>query len=183
MPLTKQFQEDAVLASAMHAFWARGYEATSMRTLVEAMGINRASIYATFGDKQALFLRALERYDQLHRDAWLTSLAAKHGPRRAIVQAFREAIDVALDGQSSGCFLVNTALELAPHDPVVRKVVADAFRSAESFFAVMLEADGRDPTLAPTLLGLFLGVRVLCRCRPEPPLLESIVAQVEILLV
>ncbi len=182
MPLAKQFDEDAVLANAMHAFWARGFSATSMRDLVEAMGINRASIYATYGDKQALFLHALKRYDRVHRGAWLTTLAAKHGPHGAILQAFEDAIDAALGGNSNGCLLVNTALELAPHDEIVREVVAEALRSAEDFFSAMLEADGRDPKLASALLALFVGIRVLSRCRPEPVLLRGVLGQVQAIL-
>jgi TetR/AcrR family transcriptional regulator, transcriptional repressor for nem operon len=182
VPRAKQFDEDAALSAAMRAFWSNGFEATSMSHLVEQMGINRASIYATFGDKQALFLRALKRYDRVHRQAWLTSLAAKNEPRGAIVAAFRDAIDSALAGGSDGCFLVNTALELSPHDETIRAVVADALRAAEDFFVVMLKSEGRDEALAPTLLTLFLGVRVLARSRPERPLLEGVLRQVEALL-
>ena len=63
MPWEKQFDSDAVLDKAMQAFWARGYEATSMQDLVDCMGINRGSLYATFGDKHSLFIQALRRYD------------------------------------------------------------------------------------------------------------------------
>lgn len=71
MPWEKQFDVDDALTKAMHAFWARGYEATSIRDLVDRMGINRGSIYATFGDKRSLFIQALRHYDTRHREAWL----------------------------------------------------------------------------------------------------------------
>src|ERR1700738_3778032 len=58
----KQFDRDEVLDRAMAAFWTRGYEATSIDDLVEATGINRGSLYGTFGDKRRLFLSALHRY-------------------------------------------------------------------------------------------------------------------------
>ncbi len=61
----KEFDQDEALQKAMEAFWARGYEATSMQDLVEHMGINRQSLYDTFGDKHSLFLKALDRYHEV----------------------------------------------------------------------------------------------------------------------
>ena len=182
MPWEKQFDESEALERAMQLFWARGFEATSMRELVEGMGINRASIYATYGDKRELFLAALKRYDAVYREAWLTGIAARHEPRSAIVEVFRAVAAMAAGGNHDGCFLVNTALELVPHDEEVRQLVNGALRSAERYFAAMLEADGRDPALAPTLLALFLGMRVLTRCQMGPSTLPTVVEQVEALL-
>ncbi|MFE5588533.1 helix-turn-helix domain-containing protein, partial [Kitasatospora sp. NPDC056531] len=59
MARTKEFDPDAALQAALELFWRRGYEATSMADLVEGLGIARASIYATFGSKRELYLRAL----------------------------------------------------------------------------------------------------------------------------
>ncbi|MGD9921955.1 MAG: TetR/AcrR family transcriptional regulator, partial [Pseudorhodoplanes sp.] len=67
MPWEKQFDTDEVLEKAMRAFWDRGYEATSLQDLVDHTGINRGSLYATFGDKHALFIAALRRYDESRR--------------------------------------------------------------------------------------------------------------------
>jgi AcrR family transcriptional regulator len=58
----RSFSEEAALDAAMRVFWEKGYEGASVADLTEAMGINRPSLYATFGDKQALFLRAMEQY-------------------------------------------------------------------------------------------------------------------------
>lgn len=68
MARTKAFEIDAVLDKAMRLFWTQGYEKTSMQDLVDNMGINRKSIYDTFGDKHTLFLKALARYDQFAND-------------------------------------------------------------------------------------------------------------------
>src|ERR1700751_1881083 len=56
------FDEDAALEAAMRVFWAKSYEGATMSDLTEAMGINRSSMYAAFGDKETLFRRAIERY-------------------------------------------------------------------------------------------------------------------------
>ena len=82
MPWQKSFDSDAVLQKAMEAFWARGYEATSMQDLVHCMGIGRGSLYATFGDKRTLFIQALRRYDQRHRRDWTARLATGASPGR-----------------------------------------------------------------------------------------------------
>ena len=192
MPWEKQFDSDAVLLKAMRAFWSRGYDATSMRDLVRSMGINRGSLYATFGDKRSLFIQALRRYDADHREAWVAALAAAKGPRDAILAAFEAAIRVAVDGGSrDGCLLVNTALECSPHDAEIAALVADALGEMEGFFRTMIErgrAAGEIPgrvrpaATASALLSLFVGLRVLSRSRPEPPLLRAVADQAAVMI-
>lgn len=63
MARSKEFEVNEVLDKAIQLFWTQGYEKTSMQDLVEFMGIHRRSIYDTFGDKHALFMKALERYE------------------------------------------------------------------------------------------------------------------------
>lgn len=192
MPWEKQFDSDDALMRAMEAFWARGYEATSMQDLVSCMRINRGSLYATFGDKRTLFLAALRRYDARHREDWLSALRQTSGPKAAILTAFDDAVAAALGRKGRrGCFLVNTALELSPHDKQVAAIVADGFTETEAFFRKTIEAGQAareipkriDPSeTASALLGLFIGLRVLARSRPEAPLLRSIAGQAAALL-
>lgn len=192
MPWEKSYNETDVLNRAMDAFWARGYEATSMSDLVSATGINRGSIYAAFSDKHTLFVRALKHYDKHHRSDFLTKMRREHSPREAIISVFQSAIDtMAGKHDRSGCLLVNTALELSAHDAEVEEIVRDSFVELEEFFASMIrdgQADGtisasRDPVeTSQALLGLFLGLRVLSRSRPEKSLLTSISKQATILL-
>src|SRR5437870_13901619 len=74
----KAFEHDVVLDRAMHVFWSRGYEATSIQLLVDRMGIQRGSLYDTFGDKRALFFAAITHYD---RAVTARLLRSRHGPR------------------------------------------------------------------------------------------------------
>jgi TetR/AcrR family transcriptional repressor of nem operon len=192
MPLDKQFDTDAALTKAMHAFWAHGYEATSVQDLVDCMGINRGSLYATFGDKRRLFIQALRQYDAVHRQAWVAALTASTTPRRAIVKAFEDALAAALEGGSrDGCLLVNTALELSPHDAEISEIVGHCLAEMETFFRVTIERGqeaGEIPphvdaaTTAASLLGLFVGLRVLVRGRPEEALLRAVARQADALL-
>ena len=72
----REFAEDVALDAAMHVFWEKGYEGASLDDLTAAMGINRSSLYATFGDKESLFRRVMDRY--------------REGPMRFM----REALDL-----------------------------------------------------------------------------------------
>jgi len=192
MPWEKQFDEADVLDKAMQAFWAHGYEATSIQDLVDCMGINRGSLYATFGDKRSLFLKTLERYETHHRRTWLDALGRRHTPRAAILSVFEGAISAALsDDSRSGCLLVNTAIELSPHDDEIAQLVANGLSETEAFFRDSVLEGQRvgdipshvDPAhTARALLGLLTGLRVLARGRPERPLLEALANQAAALL-
>ena len=190
MPRSKQFEPEQALSSAMSAFWRHGYDATSMEDLMDCMGIGRASIYNAFGNKRTLFLSALEHY--VSSGGALQGVRLPDSPRLAIVTAFRTIVERAVTGEScDGCLVVNTALELAPHDDEIAQIVNGIFVQQEALFRTYLEqamACGEVPqTLDPsrtaqTLLALSIAVLVLARSRPDEPLLRSIEHQVQALL-
>lgn len=188
MPWQKQFDVEEVLDKAMEAFWARGYQATSVQDLVDCTGINRGSLYATYSDKHALFLASLRRYDQKIRRELLADLESSQRPREAIRRLFLTFTAQGSEGRGNrGCFLANTALELADHDPEAGRIVARAQEEIEAFLARLIdkgkaagEIPGHVETL-PTARGLLaslLGLLVLTRSRPEPALLQSVVDDV-----
>ncbi|HMB76711.1 MAG TPA: TetR/AcrR family transcriptional regulator [Kiloniellaceae bacterium] len=188
----KQFDSDAALGKAMETFWVRGYEATSVQDLVDSMGIDRGSLYATFGDKRQVFVAALRRYDDHYRKAWVNGLASTMAPRAVILSVFEDGIAAALGAKArEGCLLVNAALELSPQDPEVGHIVSSAFVEMERFFQAMIEAaqaEGAVPRrivateAAAGLLSLFLGLRVLARASPKPEMLQAIRKQAELLI-
>jgi len=192
MPWEKGYDETEVLERAMHAFWARGYEATSMSDLVAATGINRGSIYAAFTGKRELFLRALKHYDQVHRADHLARIAESLKPKEAILAAFEDAArQTGKDGTPGGCLVVNTVLELSPHDAEVRDLVDRCLREVEDFFFDRIEAARKDGTVsrataaretAQALLGLFLGLRVLTRGKRRTDAVQAVVRQAQALL-
>lgn len=187
----KEFDEHDALMKAMNLFWVRGYKATSIQDLVDGMGIGRGSLYGTFGGKRSLFMRALRHYDRV-REEHLAQLAEDMEPRKALLALFEGVVDSVLtNGGRDGCFLVNTALELAAHDAEIASVVASAFADSEGFFRMMIErgqassAIPRDvdaPATARALLTLLLGLFVLSRSRPETVLLRSVVQQADALI-
>ncbi|MBU1211926.1 MAG: TetR/AcrR family transcriptional regulator [Alphaproteobacteria bacterium] len=140
-------------------------------------------LYATFSDKRTLFLAALGLYDDGRR-AMLAEFETRYSPREAIRRVFLTFIgEVSEDGGNKGCFLTNTALELAAHDEEVRLLVADAQKDVEDFFVRMIRkgrASGEIPAsvkaseAARGLLASLLGLLVLIRSRPEKALLRGI---------
>jgi TetR/AcrR family transcriptional repressor of nem operon len=185
MPWEKNFDVGEALDRAMHLFWERGYEATTMQELVDYTGVNRGSLYATYTDKHALFIAALRRYDETMRRTLLARLERQYAPKESIRQLFMAFISAASgDGINRGCFMTNTALELAARDAAVRKIVARAQEETEAFFAKaikMAKEQGEVPAHvkpaeeARSLLASLLGVLVLTRCRPDRGLLIAIV--------
>jgi TetR/AcrR family transcriptional repressor of nem operon len=185
MARPREFDETAALQAAVDCFWQRGYEATSMRDLTASMGLSAPSVYAAFGDKQALFSRALERYlDCTTRDR-LRRFEDSLPPKEAIHRFFAEIIAHSVnDRQRKGCFLVNSALEVAPHQSGLGAVIAEQFSEIEAFFRRCILAAQAERTAprgidaadtARMLLGILLGIRVLARSAPRRALLEGVV--------
>jgi TetR/AcrR family transcriptional regulator, transcriptional repressor for nem operon len=180
----REFDEPAALDAAMDCFWRQGYEATSVRDLAAQMGISGTSLYNAFGDKRSLFRDVLNRYAERSTRERIARLEAALPPKEAIRAFLGEIVERSLDADRRGCLLVNTALEIAPHDPELGAVVAQRFGEIEAFFrraVTAAQVDGsvppeRDPAdLACLLLGVTLGVRVLARAQPQRELLEGVV--------
>lgn len=192
MPWQKNYDEIKVLEKAMRAFWAHGYEATSMNDLVQATGINRGSIYAAFPNKHELFMRALKHYDQVYRADHLQHITEQHEPLEAIIAVFESAARKPADSNTPwGCLLVNTALELSPHDPEVSEFVDRSLQSVEKFFFSRIEAAKQAQTIdskinsdstAKALLSLFLGLRVLTRAHPRQATIDAVICQARMML-
>lgn len=184
MPWEKNFNIDDVLDRAMRAFWSRGYAATSMQDLVDCTGVNRASLYATYGDKRALFLAALRKYIGEHCRHEIEVLETEPSPRRAIEKMFRFLFEKEMAAGNNGCFVTNTALELSAHDSEVAAIIAGAQSEFEGFFRRMIErgqaagefdAGISAKEMARALLSSFIGLAVLSRSRRDPRIVNTVV--------
>ncbi len=136
----KQFDRDSALAKALKVFWSKGFEATSMQDLVEHMGVNRASLYETYGNKQALYAQALDAYVE-QRAAYLRQLGRAPGSPLAHLKAFLKAMydNVADPGERLGCFVSNSAVELGPHDAEVAARVREFWSIMENAVSELLK--------------------------------------------
>jgi TetR/AcrR family transcriptional repressor of nem operon len=177
MARPRTFDEDAILDRAMLLFWRKGYEATAMSDLVEELGLGRGSIYAAFGDKHQLFVRALTRYLD-HQNSLLTTAFDDEGP--ALAQ-LRDVLDRLLAADAAcgnaGCFSVNSIAELLPHDEDVAQLARRSLGIAEEAFTRQLERAARDGELSPAvspeqgarlLLTLIQGVQIVRKVDPDP---------------
>jgi len=184
MARPREFDEATALEAAIECFWHRGYEATSVRDLADKMGISAPSLYNTYGDKHALFAQALERYLDLSARALIKELEDALPPKQAIRRFIEEIIRRSVnDRDRRGCFLINSALEVAPHDRELGAFIADRLTEIEGFFYRSIkraQAEGTVPRniaakdVARLFLGVLLGIRVLARSKPERSLLEGV---------
>jgi TetR/AcrR family transcriptional regulator, transcriptional repressor for nem operon len=184
---TKEFDPDVVLQQALELFWERGYQATSMADLVEHLGIGRASIYATYGDKRQLYLKALDRYLE-SRDSGVVERLSQPGPVLPAVRALLDAYvaESLADERCRGCLVVNAAVELAGRDRRVAREVQASWNTLETaLVSALIRArsqgeisENADPhAQARLLLVVLQGIRVLGRADPDPARLRDAAAQ------
>src|SRR5215470_1382631 len=149
MPRPRSFDESDVVDRAMELFWTRGYEATSVSDLTAGLGLHPGTLYRTFGDKHALFLRALAHYrdSQARRLApFLLSGGAVLPRIRAVMTGY---VTLALEQDAPrGCLIANTAGELLPGDEKVRDGVSGALAAVEDGFLQGLRAAAGQGELA-----------------------------------
>jgi TetR/AcrR family transcriptional repressor of nem operon len=183
MPRTgrpRSFTEEAVIATATEVFWQQGYEGTSVQRLGERVGVLPGSLHSAFGDKHAVFVRALEHYRRGQRaaGAWLQ----EPGPVLPRLQEMMYGIAGAAGSEHPrGCLLGNTATELTT-DPVAIAIVRAAFAELESDVAHALaraQSDGEvtpeiDPGIyARVLVATMQGLHVLARVEIDPQRLRD----------
>ena len=118
----------------MAAFWAKGYEATSMADLCKCTGLHKGSLYQAFGDKHQLFMDALQHY----ADTEFREVAAVAFQSDSPLENIRAAVNKICDdaGHEMGCMVINSMVELAPHDPEVKAAIK---RFGEQRIRVMTE--------------------------------------------
>ncbi|MFC7329122.1 TetR/AcrR family transcriptional regulator [Marinactinospora rubrisoli] len=127
----RQFDKDQTLARALELFWSRGYGATSIQDLVDALAVERGSLYGTFGDKRRFYLDAVRLYWDVYERRLIDALDTS-----PLLPALREILThpARLDefisdmGEPRGCLVGNTTAELVPHDSDATEVVARSYR-------------------------------------------------------
>ena len=179
------FDTGQALRTAMRVFWSKGYEATSLTDILTATGLSKSSLYATFGDKRALFLAAFDAY-RTERLAHLNQALNDGRPARQSIETFfRDGVTHAADPEHRyGCMTANEAVELAPHDVDVQRLVTEDFQAVEDAFTCAVERGQADGSLAsreaPRKLGRFLvvglqGLQVMARAKSERVRLDDTV--------
>ncbi len=132
----RAYDPDRALAQATAAFWDAGYSATSLDDLSAATGMNRPSLYGAFGDKRALYLKAIEGYRAMAQAAMQQALPYDGSLREALTELYGRAISLYLSGEhgARGCLLTSTAATEAVMDPEIRRAARAALEEIDTAF-------------------------------------------------
>jgi TetR/AcrR family transcriptional repressor of nem operon len=177
MARLREFDEQKALDAAMHVFWEKGFEATSLSDLTSKMGIQRPSIYSAFGDKKELFEAALRKYMQFHA----SNVRARLQKKSSVKEAFRSYFESIVaeeyeEGPNRGCFCLNTMVELAPHDAKFEILTREHQMYLSAIFQETIERGIRSGelenvtnalALAQTLVVSLIGLTVMMKSRPD----------------
>ncbi|MNO93870.1 HTH-type transcriptional repressor ComR [compost metagenome] len=178
----KEFEINEVLDKAIQLFWMQGYEKTSMQDLVDFMGIHRRSIYDTFGDKHALYLKALQRYESTQNKK-MRFLVEKQEPVKELIRQFLES-SIRKEGEPQGCFIVNSGVELGVLDPEVASFVEDSYSKTEQLLYNLVQIGQQKGELRATLepeaishylMNAWLGLRTMVKTATDQGKLTSII--------
>lgn len=163
MARPKEFDPDEALAAVMQKFWERGYEATSLADITECTGVQKASLYATYGDKRKLFVTALARYQEEGRESLRIALSGTGSVRSAIEAVLMSAVkDASGKDRGRGCLCVNTSIEIGSRDPEIGEMLASHSRQVEALFEAALERGKARGEFAAGLDSATTGRFLLC---------------------
>ncbi|OAZ89370.1 TetR/AcrR family transcriptional regulator [Halomonas sp. G11] len=167
-----QHQPEEALKAAVNTFWRSGYYHTSMRDLLDAMALSRSSLYQAFGNKEALFLLALQNYREELLASLSEQLDAADSAWSFIEQLLYSAADTDSQQASLGCLLFNSATELGGEDSLPAQTARDSVASVTAFFHGVIKraqregsiGETRDPQSAAQFLTLSMsGLRLLMK--------------------
>lgn len=155
----REFDREQALRAALELFWKRGYEPASVADLCTAMGIKAPSLYATFGNKAALFLEAVRYYEDAYWKEPAARFMAEPDLYRAVENYFQEAAEILLSPTTPcGCMLVLAAVNISEEEKEIIAAIQEMRMATKKMFAERLRgaiADGQIPadTDAPSLAG------------------------------
>ena len=186
MARNKAFDPNRALDEAIVCFKRHGYHGTSLAVLTDAMGIGRASLYATYGDKRSVYLKALDAYVQRTTSFIVDRLESPEDPAGAIRSLLSDLACLAgsTDGRF-GCFMANSAVDMAHDDDEAQALLHAGFARVENAFTLTLARAGElgqldsrhEPrTLARMFVATIQGIRVLGKTTPNPAALLDVVS-------
>ncbi len=183
MPRTKEFDPEDVLEQAMELFWEQGFEATSAQDLVDRTGLNRSSLYNTFGSKQELYLQALDHYRQQDADG-MERLIDQFDSARAVIRHLLEDAIPSSGEEGRGCFLANATVERAHCDDETRERACESLtRMLEGFRMVVAHGQeqgefstDRDPeAVAHFLANTYFGMQAMAKLNLPSSVYDDVV--------
>lgn len=185
MARTKEFNEIEILDKAIDLFWFKGYNGASMQDVVDSLGLSRSSIYDTFGDKHQLYISALQQYRKQAAGGLIDMVKQSISPIQTIQQLLEMLSNDSLNTVcNKGCFMTNSTIELAPHDPEIHKIVKDNMQDIEEAFYNLVKK-GQDlgeitnqndaRALARFLFNTISGIRVAAKSGADKAVYQDII--------
>ncbi len=187
----RQFDEDAVVSAALHAFWHQGFDRTKLSTVLNEVGLGRQSLYNAFANKETLYVAALTRYRHEVIGAVCRLLRGDGSPLGRIERVFEGLALSTTEGDCPGCFVANAIAEFGKSNAEILAQVQGTFHDLEGAFSHAIEeaqavgeisevVDAGDT--ARTLATLVEGISLLNRVQDGPELAESVKRSVYALL-
>lgn len=183
MPRNKQFDKEQVLLRAIEIFWKKGYHNTSVQDLVAYLGINRASLYDTYGDKYTLFLASLSAY-QASNSETLRKTISEANDLKSFLRSF--LIDVAdrnMRGEVKGCFIVNSSLDMADDEgtcKIVKKNLDGLMEVFTKFFGKAIDEGQLITNKTPDALAIYFinvinGINITIQLGSDAKMVEQVI--------
>jgi TetR/AcrR family transcriptional repressor of nem operon len=180
----KEFDRAKAVDQALRVFWCKGYEAASVQDLLDAMEISRGSMYDTFTDKRTLYLETLDRYTAMQNEQLASRFAEPLPAITALRKLFDTIIDESVrDPDYKGCFVVNTIIEVAPHDDEIRLRAQRQLARVEAILFKVIRAGQRSGEIiedvdaektARLLNNTLQGLRVLGKAATARAVLQDV---------
>jgi TetR/AcrR family transcriptional repressor of nem operon len=180
---TKEFNPTKALAKAMAVFWRLGYERASLDELLREMGIAKQSLYDTFGDKRALYLKALAYYRDTTNEHTRQVLESSPTVRAGFARLLLSMSAESREQHARGCLLLSANMERDTHDEVIAEFLRDNQARVEAIFvnalrraqsADELPADADPRALARYFIITIQGMRAMARLRSDRRALEQV---------
>ena len=185
MARTREFDELEVLDKAVELFWEKGYTATSANDLVDRLGLSRSSLYSTFGDKRTLYLRSIDRYKKQYVNAMINMVKQSDDLPKTIEQIFKMILEQDIRAKiPKGCLMVNSSVELGPHDEQMARIVSEHEKNVElAFEAAILKGQKKGQiskahsakSLSRFLYNSISGLRVAVRSKVGKATLNDVI--------
>jgi len=188
MPRSEDFNREQVLDKAKNAFWMKGYNGTSMQDLVDATGLNRSSIYNSFGSKMELYQQSLKQYQN---ESSTIFDKAKQQDRTAIETiglVFVYALENILgDEERKGCMLINCHTEMGNQDEQLKALFSSNQERLVEIFEDLVKLGQEDGSIRKTeksdllayyLVNAFQGFRITGMNTTDPKVLKSIIQNI-----
>lgn len=168
MARPREFDEKHVVDALMSVFWTKGYEATALSDIMHATGLGKGSLYAAFGDKRAMYLKALAEYEARYVDATVDMMSQLPGDE-ALAALLEAPAIAAEDNDTRGCFLCNASLDVISLDENAKDALAASNQKmlnaiSKAWMDLRGDASSRAVgTAADQILAFYFGLRILAR--------------------